>query len=85
MCVGGNDKYYCFLRFDISLTDLDLDPRSQECEKAETSIISQSFHSIEMEFGILLRLVGVMNHILILSHPFNGQWREPNSYDFVQK
>ena len=46
---------------------VDLDSRSQECEKTKSSapIISQSFQLVWMEFGLLLRLVGVMNLILI--------------------
>ena len=58
-------RYYWILHFDTSLTDLDLDWRAQECKEAKTSaaIISQSFLLIMLEFGILLRLVGVMNLI----------------------
>ena len=42
---------------------------SQECGKSKTSlpILSQSFQSIWMECGLLLRLVGVMNLVLVLS------------------
>ena len=49
--------------------------RSQECKKAKDylPIISQNFQSIWMEFGVLSRLVGVMNLILILSHLFKGE------------
>ena len=43
------------------------------------------FQLILVEFAILLRLVGVMNLILILSHPFSIQGREPNSCDFIEK
>ena len=41
--------YYHAVHFDASLIDLNLDSRSQECEKAKpfVSIISQSFQSIE--------------------------------------
>ena len=55
-----NDRYCCTLPVDTSFIDLDLDSRSQECEKAETSaqIISQSCHLVGMKYGILLRLVG---------------------------
>ena len=56
---------------DTSQTDLDLDSRSQECKQTNTSasIISQNFVSIWMEFGILLRLVSVMNfRLLYLTH-----------------
>ena len=58
-----DDRYYCTLHFDTSVTDHDLDSRLQECEKTKTSatIISQSFPSIFMTFGTLLRLVSVMN------------------------
>ena len=47
-----DNRYYCTLNFDTSLIGLDLDSRSQECQKAKTSapIISQSFQSIWMEF-----------------------------------
>ena len=49
-----DDRYYCSLHFDTSLIDLDLDSRSQECEKAKTSapIISQSLQSVETRGGI---------------------------------
>ena len=71
----------------MNLIDVDLDSRSQACEKADTSalIISQSFSSIWLEFALLLRLVGVMNLILILFHPFNIQGRKPYLGDFVKK
>ena len=54
-----NDGYYCTLHFDTSLIGLDLDSRSQECNKEQFSvaIISQSFQLIWMEFGLLLRFV----------------------------
>ena len=69
----------------IYLIDLDLDSRLQQYKKAEScaSIILQSFQFIWMEFSILLRFVSVMNLILILSHPFNIQGREPYLCDFV--
>ena len=38
-----------------------------------------------MEFGVLLRLVGFMKLILILSCPFNIQGRGPYLSDFVGK
>ena len=38
-----------------------------------------------MEFGMFLRLVGVMNLILIWSCLFNIQGREPYLYDLVKK
>ena len=43
-----NDSYYYTLLFDISVTDIGLHSRSQECEKAKTTvaIISQIFQSI---------------------------------------
>ena len=58
---------------------LDLDSSSQECKKAKPSVpvISQSFRSILLEFGIMSRRVGVMNLILSLSRPFNIQRKEP--------
>ena len=63
-------------RYDCTLIGLGLDSRSQECEKAKPSapIISQSFQFIWMEFGTLLRHVGVMNQTL----PFGVKEREPN-------
>ena len=48
-------------------------------------IIFQSFQAIWMEFGILLRLVDVMNLILNLCHPFNIQGKETYWCDFVFK
>ena len=43
------------------------------CKKAKTfaPIFSHSFQLIWMDVGTVLRLVGVMNFILILSPPFN--------------
>ena len=43
-----------FYTLVTSLTDLDLDSRSQECRKTKTSpsIISQSFQSVWMDFGV---------------------------------
>ena len=38
-----------------------------------------------MKCGILLRLVGMINLILILSCPFIIQERESNFHDFVKK
>ena len=61
--------------FDTSLFDLDLDSRSQECVKQK--LLCQLSHWILIEFGILLRLAGVMNLILIVFWPFNIQVREP--------
>ena len=67
------------LHFDTSLIDFDLDSRSQECEKAKTTApdILQSFCSIWMEWGLLSRLVGVMNLIHILSYPVTSSFRLP--------
>ena len=68
-----NNRYYCTQHFDTCLIDLDLHPWSQECEKAKqfVPVISQNFWLVWIEFGILLRLVDVMNLILISSHPFS--------------
>ena len=77
-----------FLFIRPSLIDLDLDSRSQVFKTANMSvpIVSQSFHSVSMKFGVLLILVGVMNLILILSLPFNIQGRKPYLCDFnIQK
>ena len=41
------------------------------------------FNWFEWNFGILLRLVGMMNPILIWSHLFNIEGKEPNSLRFV--
>ena len=79
------DRYYSALRFYSSLTDLYLDSRSQECEKARNSVpvITQSFQSVVMEFGVLLRLCGVTNFMLIVSHSLNIQGRDAYLYDFI--
>ena len=37
-----------------------------------------------MEFGILLKLVGVMNLILISSDPFNIEGKEPYLCDVIK-
>ena len=82
------DRYYysCTVHFDTRLIDLGHDSRSQKCEKANTSaaIISQTFQLIWMEFGVQLRLVGVMNLILVLSCPLSIQGRQPYLCDFVK-
>ena len=71
----------------IWILDLNLDSRSQECKKAKPSaaIISESFQSLLVSLGILLTSAIAMNLILILSHPFNVQGREPCLCDFVLK
>ena len=80
-----DDRYFCTLHFDTSLTDHDLDSRSQR-EKAETSvpIISESFQSICMKFIPLLRLFDVMKLILILSIPFSLHGIQPFVCDFIK-
>ena len=46
--IWHDDRYYYTIQFNISMINLDLDSRSQECEKANVSapIISHSFQSI---------------------------------------
>ena len=68
---------------DASVGDHDLDSRSQEWKKAKISatVISQSFQSLWMEFGKLLRLVSFMNLVLSLSHSISTQGRETCSCD----
>ena len=72
-----DERYYCTVHFDVSLNDLDLDSRSQECEKAEkyVPIICLSLQLIWVECGVLLKLVGAMNLVLIVSCPFSIQGR----------
>ena len=77
-----SDRYFVLnilIDLDLGLIDLDLDSVSKECDRAKlfTPTISQSFQWIWMEFGVLLRLVCVMSHMLILSHPFNIQGENP--------
>ena len=77
-------RYYWILHFDISLTDLD--SRSKESKKAKAApVISQTIQSNWMEFGILLRCVRVINLMLILSHSFNTQGKEPYLCDFFKE
>ena len=47
--------------------------------------LSHSFQSIWMEFGVLLRLVGVLNLIPILSRPFDIGGREPCLFILLKK
>ena len=63
-----------------------LDSRSQECEKAKTSakIVSVFMSILYGMFSILLRFVGVMNLILILSCPICIRRRETYSREFVK-
>ena len=51
----------------------------------ETSVpvISQSFQSVKMECGLLLRLVSVMNPVLILFCSCSAQGREPYLCNFI--
>ena len=62
-----DDRYCCTLHFNASLMDLDIDSRSQECKTEKTCvvIILQSFQSVWIKFGALLRFVGVVNLILL--------------------
>ena len=79
------DLYYqsLYSDTDTGLIDFDLHSRSQECKKAKSSVpvISQSFQSLWMEFGKMLRLVSVMSFCLIRS-VFKG---ENYSCDFIKK
>ena len=77
--------YFYTLHLDSSLYGLDLESRSQGCKKLKNfvPIVSQSWEWIWIEFGMLLRLVGLVNLVLILAGPISFQWRESN--DFVQK
>ena len=70
-----DDRYYCNHHFDAILIDIDLESRSQECKKEKSSapVVSPSFQSIWMEFGRLLKLVGVMNLFILLYHLFSIQ------------
>ena len=74
---------YWTLYFDSSLSDFDHDSSSQKCKKAETSapVIPQSFQLIWVEFGILLRLVSMLDLILNSSIQYLG--REPHLCDFI--
>ena len=45
----------------------------------------RKFKSIWMEFGVLLRLVGLMKHLFILSLLITIQEREPYLCDFAEK
>ena len=58
-----DDRCYLTLNFGTSLFDLYLDSRSQWSEKVKTSmpVISQSYYLMWMEFGMLLRLAGLMD------------------------
>ena len=65
-----DDRYDWTQYFVTSQSELDLDSKPQECEKTTLLALDilQSFPSICMEFGILLRLVGlIMRLILTLS------------------
>ena len=68
--------YYSSVHFDTSLIDLDLDSMSQECEKAK-KLLRQSSHKVFDLFGIILRLCGVMNLMLIFSRPNNFNRENP--------
>ena len=65
--------------FYASLIDYHLHSRSQNCESTNSSatMISQSSLLIWIEIGMVLRLVGVMSLMLLLSCPFTVQRREP--------
>ena len=56
-----DDRYYCTLYFDISLIDVDLDSRSQECEIAPTSapVISHKVFD-QFECNLVHRLDSVV-------------------------
>ena len=71
--------------FDTGLIDLDVDSRSQECEKAKSSvaIISQRFQSYWMDFGVLLRLVWW--NLCSCCRPFNVQGEDPSYVILLKK
>ena len=75
---------YILILAQLTLTFIQ-SQRSARKQKTSAPIISHSFQLISKEFGILLRLVDVMNHILILYRPFTFQKREPYFYDFIKK
>ena len=66
-----DDRSYCTLYFDTSLIDLDLDSRSQGCEKANTSapIISQRFLFDLNRSWFTVEIDGLMNLSLALCQP----------------
>ena len=81
-----NDRYCWSLHFDTGLTDHDVRSKidhdlhweSQECEKAKLlfKLSHKIINQFGWNFGILFRLLGVMNLILISSQPFSTQGRE---------
>ena len=85
----NDDRYYWTLIFDTSLIDLGLDSRSQECKKEKSSVAVISKFSINLEgmwYAVDTCWCDVnLIVILILSHPFNIQGREPYSCDFIKK
>ena len=60
-------RFYWTLHFDTSFRDLDLDSRSQGCEKAKTCVpfTSQSFQCKWMVSGLLLKILDHMDPILM--------------------
>ena len=82
-----DDRYYRILCFDTSVVRLDLNSRTQECMKPNTSepIFSQNLVSVWMKVGMLLKLSGLVNLVLmILSCSINIQGRDPYLCDFVK-
>ena len=80
-------RCHLILHFDANLIDLDVDSRSQNYKKAETSApnILQSFQSMWIEFDLHLKLIAVMKLMLISSCPFSIQGGESYLSDFVKK
>ena len=62
---------------DTNLTDLDFDSRSQKYKKAKKKKKKKKKSGSHLtKFSVSLTLAGVMNLILVLSHPFHIQGTE---------
>ena len=83
MMIDATELYILILVYATLI--INLESRSQGCKnvKACVTIISQSYGWILIVFGMLSRLVGLMNLIIIMSDQYsiNCQGRESNLGD----
>ena len=69
----------------LYISVLDLDARSQGFKKAKTSVsvILQSRQLIWTEFGVLLRVISLIELIFVLSCSLKIQGKRPYKHDFL--
>ena len=81
------DRYNCSLHFDTSLVDFDLDSRSQKCKKSKNfcSNYVTKFSITLSGIWYIVEICWCLNVVLISSHSFTIQGREPYLCDLIKK